>query len=61
MAKATLKLSEAQIRTIHYCLDIAQLDLEQHTAEEKGEAEMQHFERSIEAMRSQLVAQGYAL
>jgi hypothetical protein len=61
MAKATLKLSEPQIRALLFCLDNGQMDLEQHTAEERGASEMQHFERSIEAMFNQLSAQGFSL
>lgn len=61
MANAKLNLSEAQVRALLFCLDNGAMDLEQHTPEEKGLAEMQHFERSIEAMLSQLSTQGFCL
>lgn len=59
MNTATIKLTEAQTRALHYCLDIGQMDLEQYPQEEKTESGLGHFERSIEAIRQKLAEQGF--
>jgi hypothetical protein len=49
----TLKLSEAQVRVLAFCLDIGRMELEQLDEEELKDG-FSHFQRSIEAIENKL-------
>lgn len=49
-----LRLSEAQMRALRYCLDTGRMELEQTEDDEKWESGLGYFERSIEAIEAQL-------
>jgi hypothetical protein len=57
----TIKLTEAQIRALFFALDVGQMDLEQMDQDEKSSSGLGHFERSIDAIRQKLAAQGFTL
>lgn len=58
---ATVTLSEAQVRALLFCLDMGEMDLMQTDQEEKSASGLGHFERSIEAIRQKLSAQGFSV
>ena len=61
MSSAKLTLTEAQARALLFCLDMGEMDLAQMDQEEKSGSGLGHFERSIEAMRQKLAAQGFSV
>lgn len=50
----TLKLSEAQVRALKYCLDMGRMELEQTEEDEKWESGLGYFEGSIDAIEAKL-------
>lgn len=58
---AKVTITEAQARALLFCLDMGEMDLAQMDQEEKTGSGLGHFERSIEAIRQKLVAQGFSL
>ena len=58
---ATLTITEAQARALVFCLDMGEMDLQQTEQEEKSASGLGCFERSIEAIRQKLAAQGFSV
>lgn len=58
---SAITLTEAQVRALIFCLDMGEMDLEQTEQEEKSASGLGHFERSIEAIRQKLAAQGFSV
>lgn len=58
---SAITLTEAQVRALIFCLDMGEMDLEQTEQEEKSALGLGHFERSIEAIRQKLAAQGFSV
>jgi len=50
---ATLKLTEAQVRVLAFCLDVGRMELEQLDEDELKDG-FSHFQRSIRAIETKL-------
>ena len=61
MSNAKVTLTEAQARALLFCLDMGEMELAQTEQEEKSRSGLGHLERSIEAIRQKLAAQGFSV